>query len=67
MGKLSEIYSGWKNIMFQTPKVEKIAKKRMEICIGCPMLSKRNICDLCGCYMPAKVRSTKSFCVAKKW
>ena len=67
MCRLSEIYEGWKNLTFPNPKIEKIAKKRMEICVGCPMLTKRNICELCGCYMPAKVRSPESKCVGEKW
>lgn len=67
MSRLSEIYEGWKNFTFPNPQVEEIAKKRMTICVECVKLKKNNTCSLCGCYMPAKVRSTKSKCRLKKW
>jgi len=67
MNRLQEIFKGWKNYMFPNKDIEEIAKTRMEICIGCDKLSDRNYCDICGCYMPAKVRSIKSKCDDKKW
>jgi len=67
MNKLSEIYEGWKNLTFQNSEIEEKAKKRIEICVKCDKLNKRNFCNLCGCYMPAKVRSSKSHCRIKKW
>ena len=67
MSKLLEIYEGWKNLTFQNPKTEELAKKRIKICIGCDKLNDRNFCQLCGCYMPAKVRSPKSRCRISKW
>ena len=67
MSKLSEIYDGWKNLTFQNPKVEEMAKNRIAICVECNKLNKRNTCMICGCYMPAKVRSPKSRCKIKKW
>jgi hypothetical protein len=67
MGRLSEIYSGWKNLAFLNTQVEEEAKRRIAICVECPKLNKRNTCSLCGCYMPAKVRSPKSRCRIKKW
>jgi hypothetical protein len=68
MSRLSEIYIGWKNFTFPNLKIEELAKKRIEICVNdCNKLNKRNFCKLCGCYMPAKVRSPKSHCYLKKW
>ena len=69
MSRLSEIYAGWKNYTFPNPEIEKEAKKRMEICIenDCKKLRPNNTCAVCGCYMPAKVRSPKSHCLLKKW
>lgn len=67
MSRLSEIYEGWKNFTFQNPAVEEKAKKRIVICVGCNNLTQRNMCVLCGCYMPAKVRSPKSHCRIRKW
>jgi len=67
MSRLSEIYEGWKNYTFPNSKVEAEAKRRMEICIKCKDLTRHNYCRICGCYMPAKVRSPKSHCRIKKW
>ena len=67
MNQLSEIFIGWKNLTFLNPKVEEEAKRRMAICIECKKLNARNYCNVCGCYMPAKVRSLPSKCVLKKW
>jgi len=67
MTKLEEIYTGWKNYIFPHPEIEKEAKRRMSICIECEKLKPNNVCSLCGCFMPAKVRSIKSTCVLKKW
>ncbi len=69
MSKLSEIYEGWKNYVFENPKVEAEAKRRMEICVSnkCGKFKHNNVCAMCGCYMPAKVRSPKSRCILKKW
>lgn len=67
MSRLSEIYDGWKNYAFPNSQVENIAKERIAICVECDKLKKNNSCSLCGCYMPAKVRSPKSHCRIKKW
>jgi len=67
MSKLAEIIAGWKNFACPNPETEKIAIMRMETCLECKELTKRKICGLCGCYMPAKVRSKKSKCVIDKW
>ena len=67
MSRLSEIYNGWINLMFSSKKMEELAETRFEICNNCDELRKNNTCKLCGCYMPAKVRSRKSKCVNGKW
>lgn len=67
MSRLSEIFDGWKNYTFPNPSIEELAKKRITICIDCDKLKKNNTCSMCGCYMPAKVRSSKSKCRLKKW
>lgn len=70
---LEEIYNGWKNLTFKSPEIEKLAKKRVQICIDCtikegePGMRKNKTCKVCGCYIPAKVRSVKSKCPLKKW
>lgn len=67
MSRLSEIYDGWKNYTFPNPQIEVQAKGRINICVNCNKLKKNNTCQLCGCYMPAKVRSPKSKCKLNKW
>ena len=55
--------------MFPNPEIEKIAKERIAICVEnkCGKFRPNNTCALCGCFMPAKVRSPKSTCKLKKW
>lgn len=67
MSQLNEIITGWRNYVFPNKEVEKIAIKRMTICVGCDKLKSDNRCGQCGCFMPAKVRSIKSTCPLKKW
>jgi len=67
MGKLSEIINGWKNYAIKNPEVEALAKNRGKICANCKKLRNNNTCRVCGCYIPAKVRSLKSRCPEKKW
>lgn len=67
MSLLTEIYNGWKNLAFPNQEVEIEAKRRIEICVGCDKFRKNKSCAKCGCYMPAKVRSSKSVCPISKW
>lgn len=67
MGKLEEIYSGWKNLTFKNPEIEDMSRKRIKICAVCNKLRNNNTCKICGCYIPAKVRSPKSRCPLAKW
>ena len=67
MGRVQEIYNGWKNYAFKNPQIEELAKNRIQICVNCPELKANNACRICGCYVPAKVRSAKSRCPKKKW
>jgi len=66
---LSEIYHGWKNYIFENPVVETEAKRRIKICVSdeCGKFTRLHTCELCGCFMPAKVRSLKSKCPVNKW
>ena len=69
MSQLSEIYDGWKNYVFQDPQIEELAKKRIAICVTneCGKFKVNKSCAMCGCFMPAKVRSLRSKCMLKKW
>jgi hypothetical protein len=66
MGKLQEILSGWGNLIWENPRIEKIAMDRAVICSSCD----KNVngkCNLCGCIIAAKCRSEFSKCPASKW
>lgn len=65
--KLNEIYDGWKNYIFPSDEIEKIAKKRIELCVSCDKLKTGDFCGVCGCWTPAKVRSENSQCPIGKW
>lgn len=68
MNILSEIFEGWKNLVFDNPEMEEEARKRIELCVDCDFFKKdRKVCEKCGCYMPAKTRSPKSNCPIGKW
>jgi len=64
---VGEIYHGWKNLAFKNPKIERVAKKRLMICLDCNHLRINNICSKCGCYVFAKVRSPRSKCPLNEW
>lgn len=66
-GKLEEIIIGWKNYVFPNKCVEEQAKERLKVCLNCKLLSDRFFCNICHCYMPAKVRSPKSSCLKNYW
>lgn len=66
MGKLEEIVSGWTNVLFTDPEVEKEALRRAKICAPCEF-NKNNKCSACGCPLVAKTRSTNSKCPKDKW
>ena len=64
--KVSEIFNGWKNVVFPNEHVEKIAKARASICGDCEY-NVRSRCTKCGCPLIAKTRSMQSHCPLKKW
>ena len=64
--KLSSILNGWKNLVWENKKVERIAKERLKICMDCDQ--RRGVmCKQCGCPIAAKARSMKETCKMKKW
>lgn len=67
MSKLTEIYEGWKNYIFQTPEIEALAKKRIEVCAECKHLNALHICSKCICPKSGKARSPESRCPMNKW
>lgn len=82
MSKLSNILSGWKNFIWKSVEVERLATKRATICSGCPNavegsfeIIKDNeikeisgmVCNMCLCPLSAKLRSPEESCPKKKW
>ncbi len=68
MSQLEEIYEGWKNLIFPNKQAEELAKQRIKSCVDCDQFKKdTKRCGICGCFMPAKVRSKESECPVKKW
>lgn len=66
MGKLSEILDGFKNLIWENPRIEKIAMDRAVVCGTCDK-NVNNICQSCGCVLMAKIRSEFSKCPESKW
>lgn len=67
MSRLTQIYEGWKNYIFQTPEIEQLAKERMAVCAGCTYLNFLNICSRCTCPKSGKARSPESRCPENLW
>ena len=66
MNKLQEILNGWKNVIWEDPKIEDLAFKRAIICSDCDK-NVNNTCSVCGCPLLAKTRSEFSKCPESKW
>lgn len=80
--KMQKIVDGFKNTIFETPEVEKLASERAVHCSECKHAIegrfevieekrikelKGMICDLCLCPLTTKLRSTEEECPKKKW
>lgn len=65
--KLQRILEGWKNLIKTNPEVEKIANSRAIKCASCEHLNNLLFCKKCGCFVPAKIRSTQEKCKERKW
>ena len=79
----SNIVAGFAGLAFPDEKTEALAKRRADICAGCPFAVKSGIysavvdnrttqiqgmkCDKCGCNLSAKVRSVQDYCPIGKW
>ncbi len=70
LSKSKEIATGYKNLILKSEEIEQMAAERGKICAECGELNRAGFylyCDLCGCYVPAKLRSPESECKAGKW
>lgn len=66
MSKLLNIIDGWKNVIWENPRIEKLAMDRAVICGDC-FYNVNNTCTRCGCPLVAKTRSEYSKCPMSKW
>ena len=49
-------------------EVEKVAVWRYAKCLQCEHLNNENkTCNVCGCFMKAKVRASESVCPVGRW
>ena len=64
MSKAKDIFVGFKNLITgqETPDEE----RKLKICSTCSF-RKKKYCGVCGCYLPAKVKSPGSECPKNKW
>lgn len=62
--KLKSILEGWKNVIWSSPEVEKIAHERVAICAKCGC-EEEGWCNNCRCPIIAKARSLSEVC--EKW
>lgn len=65
MKKISNIVTGFTNLV--TGRTIPQENKRMSICKKCPSFREDKRCEMCGCYMPAKVKAPKATCPQNKW
>jgi len=69
--QISQIAEGWYNVVRDAlgvlpDKIKTLAEDRLKICEPCPQ-RKNSKCNVCGCELIAKVKSTKAICPIKKW
>lgn len=65
--RFQEIVNGWKNYIFPSANMEKLAKARIAHCVDCEKFRANSTCSICNCFMPAKARNEGSKCPLKKW
>jgi len=82
MGRISDIYEGWKAYTVSDPVAEKIARERATVCAKCPKAIKGSFevilpdsikeikglkCSECGCPLSTATRSKEYECPIGKW
>lgn len=80
--KITNIVSGWKNYIFESPEIERLAHERASVCSCCEHAKKKPylefvgddieeikgyVCELCHCPLSGKCRSPQEKCEANKW
>ena len=66
MSKLSNIISGYKNLIWEKPEIEKLAMDRALVCGECSD-NINNVCNICKCPLISKTRSEFSHCPKNLW
>jgi hypothetical protein len=68
MKLIKHIIEGWWLYLNDTHESWQLVQKRKPICDGCELRNKRlNICNDCGCFLPAKQRVQDAQCPQNKW
>ena len=82
MGRISDIYEGWKAYTVSDPVAESIAEGRAKICAECPKATRGTFevllpdeikeikglkCNECGCPLSTATRSKEYSCPMGKW
>ncbi len=68
MSKLSAIIRGWYYYLTASSKNKKLSSERTAICNNCQHRYKRlNLCNACGCFLPAKTRVEDAQCPHEYW
>jgi len=75
--KIKLILQGWWYSLFKNIQVEKLAAKRMQICMKCDLIDEEGkscavpgtqpCCGSCGCALSAATRSPDYSCPLNKW
>jgi len=69
--EIKNIIEGWKNLLgFKVmPEEQKaIVEQRAAICAGCEFRHEHlDLCLVCLCYIPAKIRTVEDTCPKGKW
>jgi hypothetical protein len=70
---IDNIVDGFNNLMFKSPEIEELAMKRAKVCAICKQNQAvienggKEWCLMCGCYIPAKIRSRVERCEGGLW
>ena len=65
-GRLSNILSGWKNMVFANNDIEILATQRLAVCDLCHH-KKALTCELCDVPLELKLRSPENSCPDRRW
>jgi hypothetical protein len=65
---IKHIFWGWWLLLSSNAKADHLNSKRLPHCQSCPIRNKfLNVCNDCGCFLPAKRRVQDEACPQGKW